>query len=722
MSEQNPKLWLVKHKDGRIDGPFSSEDVDAHIRDKKISEDTKISSYPNGEWKPVTSLARFYDLLLDVISQPTQIKEEQSHVGQDSSRLEQQEDSAESDIPSDFKMDTDTEDKEEDLGNATQVANIDVLRKLKKERKKKVLRASPSYKKKVKKSLKETQFYASFEDQESLQEHTQQKQDLAPAPTDQKNLKKKTSRSKNRKRPLSLFLIPPIALGAALMFFLQSPGPKRTTEYVQLKLPQKKTSLPKEEIETLTKKGVIEYLRSTTTSHLKAQNLLVKALEANSKNTYALSILCLVYLELWPFTKQDFKDQTAVNKVNKRLALLNRGGVQSGLCSVVSLLINGKYQESKTMVESSLDGLSGAGQDAESARLTPMLYYLKALSLYYLNDYSTVAGYLDTVSQILPLWVAPQILYANILLKQGKVSPALSIFHQISKKYPQHKEANLQIALIEYRHFKKTEESRAKLISTLSNKDKVPYQLLSDAYFALADIYLKSGNQSDALKNARLAYSYNPTHNQSRQMILQLGGKKQLRQTNVRSTQLVAKADQLARENKIQEAVAHYEQAFKLDKEKNATVAIKVAKNLWTLSFFKDAIDWLKKASMADPENMEPYALMADYYTQKYDFHNADKMLNLGSKKSPRSHEIFRGKAILEMRRENYGKAIAYSQTALSIYEADVASHVILSESYAKTGQMNEALVAATKSTRNRPQFPQSTNHLCQGLRVPPMV
>ena len=111
---------------------------------------------------------------------------------------------------------------------------------------------------------------------------------------------------------------------------------------------------------------------------------------------------------------------------------------------------------------------------------------------------------------------------------------------------------------------------------------------------------------------------------------------------------------------------------------------------------------------MADPDNMEPYALMADYYSQKYDFHNADKMLNLGSKKSPRSHEIFRGKAILEMRRENYGKAIAYSRTALSIYSADVSSHVILSESYAKTGQMNEALVAATKALETDPNSPKA--------------
>ena len=57
-----------------------------------------------------------------------------------------------------------------------------------------------------------------------------------------------------------------------------------------------------------------------------------------------------------------------------------------------------------------------------------------------------------------------------------------------------------------------------------------------------------------------------------------------------------------------------------MDGEKNAVVAVKIAKCYWTLSFSDQAIKWLKKAINANSVMMEAYVLMAEYYSEQYDF------------------------------------------------------------------------------------------------------
>ena len=71
------------------------------------------------------------------------------------------------------------------------------------------------------------------------------------------------------------------------------------------------------------------------------------------------------------------------------------------------------------MVESSLDGLSGAEQNRESYSITTIFYYLKAQVLYYLNDYSTMISYLNSVQKMSPKWIAPYMLLAEVFMKQN---------------------------------------------------------------------------------------------------------------------------------------------------------------------------------------------------------------------------------------------------------------------------------------------------------------
>ena len=45
-----------------------------------------------------------------------------------------------------------------------------------------------------------------------------------------------------------------------------------------------------------------------------------------------------------------------------------------------------------------------------------------------------------------------------------------------------------------------------------------------------------------------------------------------------------------------------------------------MGENLWNFGLTNEAIEWLKKAVIADPSYISSYVLMADYYSQIYDF------------------------------------------------------------------------------------------------------
>ena len=82
-------------------------------------------------------------------------------------------------------------------------------------------------------------------------------------------------------------------------------------------------------------------------SYKKAQNVLVQAVEGDIKNTYAMALLCFVYLELWPFTKKDLESTKVISHLIHKTSVLNKGGVKSGLCHSVGLIIKGKYEDAK---------------------------------------------------------------------------------------------------------------------------------------------------------------------------------------------------------------------------------------------------------------------------------------------------------------------------------------------------------------------------------------
>ena len=665
------KLWLLKHKNSRVQGPLSSDEIIQLIKDKIVHGEETIAIYPGGRWKPISVEPLFYEQLLQILSYTDEEKIDTIHTS--SSTQESRFSSSES------------------VSSATVVADLSELKSIRKKRRRKKRNSSSKRLKRNSESFSEkTVIYKPEEEEYEL---------LTKEGSVDREVEEDKSKIPFFQRKKTWVLVSSIfVVVLALLFFQDKSKQKQLQEYIELKAPEESASaLPPEQLKALIKKGFLQYLNSTVPSYVNAQTLLVQAVEGDVKNTYAMAMLCLVYMELWPFTRQDMKSMNVLSNLIHKTSVLNKGGVRSGLCHSVGLIIKGKYEDAKTMVESSMDGLSGEIQDTESQKLIPFFYYLKARILHYLNDHATMMSYLDTIQTLLPNWVATYILAADILGKQNKIAEALAMYKKVIALNPNHKAAKIKIGLIEYKYFNKPEKAENFLKIALNNPEMVSNQILSEAYFGLAEISLKKGVSAEALKYARQAYSYNPANKASRNLVVQIGGVKELKQTRVRSNQLVYEGDQLVLNNKFRAAIGYYEEAFRVDEEQNSVVAMKVAKSYWALSFSDQAIKWLKKAININPNMMEAYVLMSEYYSELYDFYNAEKVLQIAFRKVPRSYELYRGKAYLALKKGDYNKVIKYAKIALSIYEADMESYVILSEAYTKLGNINEALAFATR-------------------------
>ena len=662
------KLWLIKYKNRRVEGPLSAEDIQQLIAEKVVDGEVLISTYPEGRWKPISVEPDFYSALLEVLSTGGENKNKNKK-----------------------KTEVQPPVQEEEESSATVVMDLNEKKALYGKRKNKrrgIVKKS---------SLEETVIQeVPFSDEGSTQEAISTPAVELSPPGKGEKLSPPPPPSHKGRRKKRIILLGALAIGVLFFFLPEGSKTVNSKKYIQLKQAKigKPTNL-KDKGEEEVKKALGQYFKGTGDSYIKAQDLFLQAVEKNPSNTYNMALLCLVYFELWPFTKKSFQEEKVLSYLVSKVAVLNKRGVRSGLCNVVNLLIKGHYEKALTVLSGSLSALDSADFDKESQKLTPLFYYLKAQTFNSLGDLSNGLSYLNTLHKILPNWITPYILAGDILLKQKKPSQALSYYKKALKLNPNHKTAKIKLSLLEYQFFRKEELAKKNLEALLIQPGQVSPLLLSNMYLTLAQIILKKGKSIKALKYAEQSYRLNPASQLARDLLVKIGGEEQLKETKVDSGMLVQEGDRLFNNNKISDALEYYEKAFKIDR--NISAAIKIAESYWALNFYKSAIQWLKKAINADPSFVKAYVLMAQYYSDRYDFSNAEKILKIGFKQIPKSYELYRGRAYLALKRHNYNRAIQYANLAVRIYEADVESYVILSSAYTKLGNANEALASAVR-------------------------
>lgn len=656
------KRWIIKNSEGLVIGPFTTEQVLAKIRSGDFMGEEWISVYPGSHWRPISQDPQFYDYLLDALSggvRDAEVVEDTFDPSQNTAKKEKDNivsQSGEVFSGSDIEMEegfdeftsskTDTVEESTSSSYHTDVGEEASYHTGRKTKRKKV------------------------EDIELM--------DV------QKGLKLELL----KRARLPLFVLGLVFLVAVFLL----PSKERQEERVRLLLPTptEKGALSAQAALTKLKRSYAYFYRDTYKNYLAAQNELIQLIEGYPREARSMALLCMTYFELWPYAYQDSKDFQTINKMVQMSSKIDPAGIYSATCRVLDLYVRGRLSEAKNMVESVLES------EAAQGRAPIDFYYFKAVLLAHSKDYMTAIGYLQSAEKLEPQRLRAFVFEAELHMRMAEYNTAAKILRRVLDANRDHALARILLGIIETRHFRHYDQALTHLTAGLSSDEKAPKQIASDGYFALAEIAIQKNDTSKALKYAQQAYSHNSSNEAAKNLIVNLGGAKKLTETKLRGQQLIFEGDQFVREGDCNTAQAHYKAAYELDK--SAIAAMKAGRCLWKLSFSTEAIDWLQIAIKADQQLIEAYVLLADYYTQRYNFIAAARTLTLAQKVAPKSYEVYRGFALVELRRNSPKSAITYGKKALSLYETDVETHIILAEAYLLLNDFRSGYAHAAKA------------------------
>lgn len=646
------KRWIIKNSEGLLKGPYTTDQVMRRINRGDFGGDEMISEYPGANWYPISKDPNFYDRLLAVLS------DQRNHSGEDFGDVAPPPDS-ENEITSTPPPDT-----------------------------------SPAQE--VHLEMEETEAEAQPIKSRAI-------------PTDEgKKKKKKTSKPKNdgdiemvdidkrAKEEVRRGIWKPAILAAGVLalgvYFLMDDPESSTEERIHLLAPQKSSpKLSAEQGKEKVRRGTGEYLRDTFSSYVRAQNELVQAIENAPPDAEAMSLLCLTYYELWPFTYQDSDDMRAITSVTQMASAIDGSGTYASTCKVVDLMLKGRYQEALSLSRTVLEKSNG--------QLTSSIpfYYFMAI-LYEANGDPTAAiTYLTSAQSEWPSWIRAYSYQAQLYSKTEKYSEAAQLYRSVLKAQPDHDISKIELGILEAKQFRNPDKGIELINAGLNSRERVPKRILSRGHLSLAELNLNRRDTAQALKHAKMAYSLDSTNTVAKNLVIQLGGTKELSKTQFKSYQLIAEGDQLAREGDCNSAQGHFKTAFEVD-PKSGVAAMKAAECLWRLSLSTEAIDWLNKAVRADPKLIEAYVTLADYYSQRYNFAAAAQVLQAAQQIAPKSYEVYRGYAMVELRRNNPKGAVDSAKQALAIYDIDVESHVLTAEAQVQLGNFSQAFMHASRA------------------------
>ncbi|MGE4132271.1 MAG: tetratricopeptide repeat protein [Bdellovibrionales bacterium] len=620
--EQGNRKWIIKDSTGQIGGPYSTEKVLYKIGRGEFSGEEWIALYPGGNWIPISQDPQFYDKLLEVLVD----EGDQDEVRKDT-----------------YVMDFTRQAEMDDAGPVDPAdARTIIPEKAKAEPEVSEDTPAPKSKKKSRKRTKP-------EDIELV--------DVRP-----QIVKAVIQRAK---WPL-LMVVAAVAIAAMLLV-----GGKSNEYRIRLVAPQKMKEGGK--VESQDRRFALaagEFAKDTLPGYTRSMNEFVSIIEKDPKHAKAMGLLCMTYLELWPFAYQDSKDSRTVVTVVQMSSAVDPAGVHSAACRVVDLVVQNRPQEAKSLVESILDTRAN---DADP----PMLFYfLKGLLLEEFGEHAAAIGYLKSAQKLWPRWILPIFVEAQALSKLERYNEAGNLYRGILRQNPDHVVARIELGILEYKHFNRKDEGEKYLQQALQFDD-APFPVLARGFLGLSEIYLSREDRGKALENAKKAYELDPTNEAAKNIILQLEGPIRPEATARNAKQLEIQGDSYFREGDYQSAQAYYRSAFKADR-KNATAAMKAGKCLWKLSLSTEALEWLNQAIKSDPKLTDAYVTLADYYSQRFNFRQAAKILQNARAINPKSHEVYRGFAMIELRRNNAKGAISFGKKALQLYENDVETLILM--------------------------------------------
>lgn len=650
MEESGKKKWLVKDRDSRVRGPFYTDDILNRIGRGEFSGEEMISLYPSTEWIPISNDPQFYDKLLEFLDEERSRIPEEINAG-----VEIEDDRIES-MADDFVQGPPP---------------------------------PPSQKDQINKREKISEGPPPSGDGSSFSKEAADSKKSEDQVIELKSIKKVLRKTKFKKMSLPA-AVAFLAVVMVLAYYILDDA----TEDDRIHLLSPRVGQPRlsqEQVKAKVQRAVTHYVKDGFSHYLEAQSELVQVLEGDPQNAGAIALTCLTYLELWPYAKQDSSDLQAIAMTMQLASKMDPAGIEAATCRTVDLFVRGRYMEAKGATEMILDTFGRAGKPPIA------FYYFKAKLFYAAKDFESASNYAKSAGELWPGWLRVLTLEAAALDKVGRHGEAANLYRKILKLNPDHKEARIGLGIIEYKFLRNYDVGERLLEVAINQKEKVTREVLAEGYLGLAEIALQKADRPMALLYAQKAYSTNSLNPRAKEIILAVGGEKKLKDTQRLDAQLVYEGDQLVREGDCNAAQAHYRAAFEINK-KNALAAMKAAECLWSLSLSSEAIKWLDKAIRADTQLIDAYVLLADYYTQRYNYLAAGQILAKARTQAPKNYKVYKGFALVELRRNEANGAIGYAQKAIQLYEADVESYVILARAYILMNNNTKAFESASKA------------------------
>lgn len=467
-------------------------------------------------------------------------------------------------------------------------------------------------------------------------------------------------------------LIPGLFILAAIFILIYTFVPNENAVEVKDKIHiqglRGKTTITPDQAKMLMAQALQMIIKDSFTAYLEAQDKLLLINQSDSATMESRGMLCMVHKELWPYAYQDTQDLKTLNEFSQVVRTANLASPFGKFCEVTKAMMLGQYKEAKGAVDSMLESFSNFS-------LVYVLFNYKGELLVIDQDYKSAELYLEKAQQLWD-WPKPSLTLAEMYFKNNEFLKSRNALKTVLEKNPQHKIAKIFAGIVYFKGFNQSEESYNLLRAGFNIQDKVPKRIEAQGYYYLANIELEKSDQKLAKQHAEMALKLNPTVEEYKDLVLRLGGEA-LTQAADGFSDLIYNGDQFFKTGNFLAAQAEYKAAFELN-SKSGLAAMKAAKSLWQLNQSFEAIQWLNKAMIAEPDMISSYVLQADYLSQRYDYSMAGSVLSKAIRMSPRSFEVLRGMSILEFRKNNMIAAIQYGERAKAIYDGDIDTYTTL--------------------------------------------
>lgn len=674
--------WIVRDVTGKIYGPLTEDQVVRLIRQGVLTGEEFATVQPDGEWQKISVVGVFYEALIEALSSNSVEPETDAAFTEETPRPQFEPEHTEkleekTERSNEIRPNTVTEKKAPPRVTDSGPQKNKQKNKYSGENK----QTSSHSKAKIKHASREIPpvQHAEAAPRYSREEMLRRDQEFSDEIVDLVKKKKLVQRAKKRRSVLPLLLLVGLAMTAAWLF--NQPEKKILRDRIHLlQIRGGRPSISEDQAKEKQKQALTLYSRDVFQKYLQAQNLLVEVVEGRTQAPQAIKALCLVYNELWKFSHQDSQDFSAIVKATQMAAQWEPFGESESVCRTVQLLLAGQTEQAASKLKSAMAAFP----------TSPEFYLFKAETLVQEKDYLTALSYDQKAQQLWPTWTKAYVVEAQIRLALQQNSDAKRLLEGLMKSRSDHVSSVLMLGVLEYEAFKQAPRAQELLMIGLK-KDRAESPLEAKALGALAEISNQKGNSAKALEYALESYQRDPTSRKIRKLIESLGGAQQLQPLQTDCQELISLGDQYSRSRNFLAAQAEYRAAYQVCEPKSSRAALKAGQSLWKLNQTFEAIEWVILAQKADPKAIEPAALLADFYSSKFEFEKAVQALQQVARSQSQNHEYFRAWAQVELRRLSIESAKNYAERALKLYDTDLDTHLVLTQAYLGLGDDRKA-------------------------------